>query len=108
MDIDDPDPRHRLHDPVFLGYRMLGLQNTVGAGADLMTFNLSIIWFMQTFFAAIPNRWRKRPDRRLRRLAGVRLVTLPLAAPGLAAPPCSALFSWSDFFYALILFRPAR
>jgi ABC-type glycerol-3-phosphate transport system permease component len=34
------------------------------------------------------------------------LVTLPLAAPGLAATAVFCfIFSWSDFFYALILTR---
>ncbi|HYI69890.1 MAG TPA: carbohydrate ABC transporter permease [Skermanella sp.] len=95
--------------PFFLAYRVLGLQDTVwGLALIYMTFNLSIvIWFMQTFFAAIPESleeaawidgcgvWR-----------AFWLVTLPLAAPGLAATAVFCfIFSWSDFFYALILTR---
>jgi multiple sugar transport system permease protein len=95
--------------PFFLAYRLLGLQDTVpGLALIYMTFNLSIvIWFMQTFFAAIPESleeaawidgcgvWR-----------AFWLVTLPLAAPGLAATAVFCfIFSWSDFFYALILTR---
>jgi multiple sugar transport system permease protein len=95
--------------PFFLAYRLLGLQDTVpGLALIYMTFNLSIvIWFMQTFFAAIPESLEEAAwiDG-----CGVwqafRLVTLPLAAPGLAATAVFCfIFSWSDFFYALILTR---
>jgi len=38
--------------------------------------------------------------------SGFRLITLPLAAPGLAATGVLCfILSWNDFFYALILTR---
>jgi len=95
--------------PFFLAYRWVGLQDTVvGLALIYMTFNISIvIWFMQTFFAAIP--------RALEEAAWIDgcgvwqaflRVTLPLAAPGLAATAVFCfLFSWNDFFFALILTR---
>lgn len=95
--------------PFFLAYRWAGLQDTViGLALVYMTFNLSIvIWFMQTFFAAIPTSLEEAAwiDGCGVWQAFVR-VTLPLAAPGLAATAVFCfVFSWSDFFYALILTR---
>ena len=95
--------------PFFLAYRVIGLQDTiVGLALIYMTFNISIvIWFMETFFAAVPPA--------LEEAAWIdgctvwqafRLVTLPLVAPGLAATAVFCfIFSWSDFFFALILTR---
>ena len=95
--------------PFFLAYRLVGLQDTVvGLALIYMTFNISIvIWFMQTFFAAVP--------RALEEAAWIDgcgvwqafyKVTLPLAAPGLAATAVFCfIFSWNDFFFALILTR---
>ena len=95
--------------PFFLAYRWLGLQDTVfGLALVYLTFNLPIvIWLMQTFFAAVPEA--------LEEAAWVDgcgvwtafwLVTLPLAAPGVAATAVLCfIFSWNDFFYALILTR---
>jgi hypothetical protein len=47
--------------PFFLAYRWLGLQDTViGLAIVYLTFNLAIvIWLMQTFFEAVPVRWKK-------------------------------------------------
>lgn len=95
--------------PFFLAYRWLGLLDTVwGLSFVYLTFNLAIvIWLMQTFFAAIPVALEEAAwiDG-----CGVwtafRRVTLPLAAPGLAATAVLCfVFSWNDFFYALILTR---
>ena len=95
--------------PFFLAYRAA---RPAGHGPGLaliyMTFNLAlVIWIMRTFFAAVPRiAGGSGLDRRLRRLAGVLAVTLPLAAPGLAATAVLCfIFSWNDFFYALILTR---
>lgn len=95
--------------PFFLAYRWLGLLDTLwGLALVYLTFNLSVvIWLMQGFFAAVP--------RSLEEAAWIdgcgiwqafRHITLPLAAPGLAATAVLCfIFSWNDFFYALILTR---
>lgn len=95
--------------PFYLAYRWLGLQDTiVGLVIVYLTFNLSIvIWLMQTFFDAVP-----RTLEEAAHIDGCGVwqafwrVTLPLAAPGLAATAVLCfVFSWNDFFYALILTR---
>lgn len=95
--------------PFFLAWRWLGLQDTIiGLAIVYLTFNLAIvIWLMQTFFSAVPVAleeaawmdgcplWRS-----------FWLVSLPLVKPGLAATAILCfIFSWNDFFYALILTR---
>ncbi|MDB6000545.1 MAG: binding-protein-dependent transport system inner rane component [Rhizobacter sp.] len=95
--------------PFFLAYRWLGLLDTVlGLSLVYLTFNLAIvIWLMQTFFAAIPPALEEAAY-----IDGCGVwtafwhVTLPLTAPGLAATAVLCfIFSWNDFFYALILTR---
>ncbi len=95
--------------PFYLAYRWLGLQDTIaGLVIIYLTFNLAVvIWLMQTFFATIPVALEEAAwiDG-----AGIwqafRLVVLPLSAPGLTATAVLCfIFSWSDFFYALILTR---
>lgn len=95
--------------PFFLAYRFLGLQDTLtGLAIVYLTFNLAIvIWLMQSFFEAVPPALEEAAyiDG-----CGVweafRRVTLPLTAPGLAATAVLCfIFSWNDFFYALILTR---
>ncbi|SFM18243.1 carbohydrate ABC transporter permease [Variovorax sp. OV329] len=95
--------------PFFLAYRWLGLQDTViGLAIVYLTFNLAIvIWLMQTFFEAVPPALEEAAY-----IDGCGVweafwrVTLPLAAPGLAATAVLCfVFSWNDFFYALILTR---
>jgi len=97
--------------PFFLAYRHLELLDTVlGLVLIYLTFNLAlVIWMMRTFFDGVP--------RALEEAAwidgssvwgGFLRVTLPLAAPGLAATAVLCfIFSWNDFFYALILTRTA-
>ncbi len=95
--------------PFFLAYRWIGLVDTV-AGLVLiyLTFNLAlVIWMMQTFFESVP--------RQLEEAAWIdgcsvwgafSRITLPLAAPGLAATAVICfILSWNDFFFALILTR---
>lgn len=95
--------------PFFLAYRWLGLQDTVaGLAIVYLTFNLAIvIWLMQTFFEAVPPALEEAAY-----IDGCGVwqafwrVTLPLSAPGLAATAVLCfVFSWNDFFYALILTR---
>lgn len=95
--------------PFFLAYRWLGLQDTIaGLVIVYLTFNLAIvIWLMQTFFESVPAALEEAAY-----IDGCGVwqafwrVTLPLAAPGLAATAVLCfIFSWNDFFYALILTR---
>lgn len=95
--------------PFFLLYRHAGLLDSLaGLVIIYLTFNLSlVIWMMRTFFDGTP--------RSLEEAAwidgasvwqGFLRIVLPLAAPGLAATAIFCfLFSWNDFFFALILTR---
>jgi multiple sugar transport system permease protein len=95
--------------PFFLAYQYLGLQDTViGLALVYLTFNLAIvIWLMQTFFEAVPVALEEAAW-----IDGCSIwqafwrISLPLTAPGLAATAVLCfIFSWNDFFYALILTR---
>jgi multiple sugar transport system permease protein len=95
--------------PYFLMFRYLGLLDTrTGLVCIYVTFNLSLVlWMMRSFFDATP---RSLEEAAWIDGCGVweafRRVTLPLSAPGLAATAIFCfLFSWNDFFYALILTR---
>jgi len=95
--------------PFFLAYRYVGLLDTIaGLVVIYLTFNLAlVVWMMQSFFDGVP--------RALEEAAWIdgcgvwgafRRIALPLAAPGLAATAVLCfIFSWNDFFYALILTR---
>lgn len=95
--------------PFFLAFRWLGLLDTVwGLALIYLTFNLAVvIWLMQTFFAAVPEALEQAAY-----IDGCGVwqafwrVALPLTAPGLAATAVLCfIFSWNDFFYALVLTR---
>ena len=95
--------------PFFLAFRYIGLLDTVwGLVLVYLTFNLAIvIWMMQGFFEAIPQALEEAAW-----LDGCGIwsafwhVTLPLTRPGLVATAVLCfIFSWSDFFFALILTR---
>ena len=95
--------------PFFLAFRWLGLLDTVfGLALVYLTFNLAlVVWMMQTFFAAVPEALEEAAY-----IDGCGIwqafwrVTLPLTAPGLAATAVICfIFSWNDFFYALVLTR---
>lgn len=95
--------------PYFLVYRHVGLIDTLtGLVIIYLTFNLSlVIWLMRSFFDATP--------RSLEEAAwidgaglwqGFFKIILPLSGPGLAATAILCfLYSWNDFFFALILTR---
>lgn len=95
--------------PFFLAYRHVGLLDTqVGLIVIYLTFNLAlVIWMMQTFFEGVPAALEEAAwiDGCGVWQAFLR-VSLPLAAPGLAATAvlCFVL-SWNDFFFALVLTR---
>jgi len=95
--------------PFFLAWRWLGLQDTImGLAIVYLTFNLAIvIWLMQTFFSSIPVALEEAAW-----MDGCSLwrsfwhISLPLVKPGLAATAILCfIFSWNDFFFALILTR---
>jgi multiple sugar transport system permease protein len=95
--------------PFFLAYREVGLQDSL-AGLILvyLTFNLSlVVWMMRVFFDSIPSAIEEAAYIDGSSVWGAFFrVTLPLSAPGLAATAIFCfLFSWNDFFYALILTR---
>ncbi len=95
--------------PYFLAYRHLGLLDTrAGLVVIYLTFNLSlVIWMMRSFFDATPRSLDEAAwmDGASAAQAFLR-INLPLAAPGLAATAIFCfLFSWNDFFFALILTR---
>jgi multiple sugar transport system permease protein len=95
--------------PYFLVYRHLELLDTVtGLVIIYLTFNLSlVVWLMRSFFDACP--------RSLEEAAwidgaslwqGFTRIILPISGPGLAATAILCfLYSWNDFFFALILTR---
>jgi len=95
--------------PFFLAYRFLGLLDSVmGLVLIYLTFNLAlVIWMMQTFFDSVPKALEEAAWIDGCSVWGAFLrITLPLAAPGLAATAVLCfILSWNDFFFALILTR---
>lgn len=95
--------------PYFLAYRWMDLLDTrLGLIIIYLTFNISlVIWLMRSFFDACP--------RSLEEAAwidgasmwnGFTKIILPISAPGIAATAILCfLYSWNDFFFALILTR---
>ena len=95
--------------PFFLAYRYLGMVDTLlGLIIIYLTFNLSlVIWMMRIFFDSVPRALEEAAWIDGGSIWGTFFrITLPLSAPGLAATAIFCfLFSWNDFFYALILTR---
>jgi multiple sugar transport system permease protein len=95
--------------PYFLAYRWMGLLDTkLGLILIYLTFNISlVVWLMRSFFDACP--------RSLEEAAwvdgasmwqGFVNIMLPISGPGVAATAILCfLYSWNDFFFALILTR---
>ncbi|MEM9221597.1 MAG: carbohydrate ABC transporter permease [Pseudomonadota bacterium] len=95
--------------PYFLAYRYIGLQDTrVGLILIYLTFNLSlVIWLMRSFFDAIPRSLEEAAwiDGASHWQSFFKII-LPISGPGLAATAILCfLYSWNDFFFALILTR---
>jgi multiple sugar transport system permease protein len=95
--------------PFFLAYRYLNLHDTItGLVLIYLTFNLAlVIWMMQTYFDAIPQTLEEAAWVDGCSVWGTFFrITLPLTAPGLAATAVLCfIYSWNDFFFALILTR---
>ena len=95
--------------PFFLIYRHLELMDTLtGLIIIYLTFNLSlVIWMMRTFFEGVPKSLEEAGwIDGVSVWGGFLKIVLPLSAPGLAATAIFCfLFSWNDFFFALILTR---
>jgi len=95
--------------PYFLVYRHLELLDTLtGLIIIYLTFNLSlVVWLMRSFFDATPRSLEEAAwiDGASLWQAFVKII-LPLSGPGLAATAILCfLYSWNDFFFALILTR---
>lgn len=95
--------------PYFLVYRNLGLLDTrTGLILVYLTFNLSlVVWLMRGFFEGIPEALEEAAW-----IDGASLwrtfivIVLPLSAPALVTTAVLCfLYSWNDFFFALILTR---
>lgn len=95
--------------PFFLIYKRLDMIDTKrGLVIVYLTFNISlVIWMMRTFFDGLSVTLEEAAYVDGAGILETFLkVTLPLAAPGLAATAIFCfLLSWNDFFYALILTR---
>jgi multiple sugar transport system permease protein len=95
--------------PFFLIYRHLGLLDTrTGLIIIYLTFNLSlVVWMMRAFFEGAPASLEEAAWIDGASIwQGFARIALPLAGPGLAATGILCfLFSWNDFFFALILTR---
>jgi multiple sugar transport system permease protein len=95
--------------PYFLAYRWMDLLDTrLGLVIIYLTFNISlVVWLMRSFFDACPRSLEEAAwiDGASLWQTFVRIV-LPIAAPGIAATAILCfLYSWNDFFFALILTR---
>ncbi|WP_316980470.1 carbohydrate ABC transporter permease [Shumkonia mesophila] len=95
--------------PYFLLYRMIGLLDTLpGLIVIYLTFNLSlVVWLMRNFFEGIPPALEEAAL-----IDGADLwkaftaIILPLSGPALVTTAILCfLYSWNDFFFALILTR---
>jgi multiple sugar transport system permease protein len=95
--------------PYFLAYRWMDLLDTrTGLVIIYLTFNISlVVWLMRSFFDACPRSLEEAAwiDGASLWQGFVRIV-LPIAGPGIAATAILCfLYSWNDFFFALILTR---
>jgi multiple sugar transport system permease protein len=96
--------------PLFLLYNALGLRNSLPGLALVYTaFNVPfVVWLMRSFFEEVPIELEEAVmiDGGSR-LQAFWYVTMPLAAPGLAATSVfCAIAAWGEFLFALILTGP--
>ncbi len=95
--------------PYFLAYRYMGLTDTrTGLILIYLTFNLAlVVWLMRSFFDSAPRSLEEAAwiDGATMMQTFLKVV-LPMSGPGLAATAILCfLYSWNDFFFALILTR---
>jgi multiple sugar transport system permease protein len=95
--------------PYFLAYRWMGLLDTrLGLILIYLTFNISlVVWLMRSFFDACPRSLEEAAwvDGATLWQGFIRIM-LPISGPGVAATAILCfLYSWNDFFFALILTR---
>ncbi len=96
--------------PIFLLFNALKLRNTLpGLVLVYSAFNIPfVVWLMRSFFEEVP----VELEQAVLIDGGSRLqafwyVTMPLAAPGLAATAVfCAIVAWGEFLFALILTGP--
>jgi multiple sugar transport system permease protein len=93
--------------PLFLNYRLLGLQDThIGMILAYTVFTLPVsVWMMFAYFRQMP---RSLEEAALvdgcTRWTSLWRVAVPLAAPGVvAAAVFTFIACWTEFFFALIL-----
>lgn len=93
--------------PMYLMFRTLGLYNTrLALIVSYLTFQLPfVIWMVEGFLESIPRELEEaaRIDG-CSRLGVFRRIIVPLALPGISvAAVFSAIMSWNEFPYALVL-----
>lgn len=93
--------------PIYILWRNLNLLDThLGLMLAYLTINLPfVIWMMRGFLLDIPIELEEAAlIDGASRFEALRLVVLPLAAPGLAATAIfTILLAWNDFVFALVL-----
>ena len=93
--------------PIFLLFRSWHSTTPISASSSsipFMTLPLTV-WMMYAYFRQLPKlAGGGRAGRWLQPLAGLWMVAVPLAAPGIAAAAVFAFIAvWTEFFFALIL-----
>ncbi len=95
--------------PYFLAYRYAEIMDTrIGLILVYVTINLSlVVWTMRTFFDGVPTSIDESAEiDGASRFQTFFEVVLPMSATGLVATTILAfIYSWNDFFFALILTR---
>ncbi len=98
-------PQIAVVSPLYLALRALGLIDTYpGLVVPYLTFAMPLaVWLLVGFFRQLP---RELEEAALvdgaTRLEALRLVVLPLAAPGLATTAIlTFLYCWNEFLFAL-------
>lgn len=93
--------------PLFLNFRMLGLQDThLGLALAYTVLTLPVtVWMMYAYFRGMP---KSLEDAALvdgcTRWTALWRVAIPLAVPGIVAAAVFAFIAcWTEFFFALIL-----